>query len=95
LSNPTTVNGTKLKPGSYKLEWEGTGPNVQLSIIQGKNVVAKVPAHVVDLPSPAANTAAVTKQNNDGTTSLSEVRFGGKKYALDLGDSSDGMSASK
>ena len=52
LSNPVMVNGTKLKPGDYKVEWEGTGPNVELSIMQGKNVVAKVPAHVVELQRP-------------------------------------------
>ena len=44
LQNPTTVNGTKLKPGDYKLEWDGSGPNVEVSIMQGKKVLAKVPA---------------------------------------------------
>src|ERR1700758_690239 len=57
ISNPTTVNGTKLKPGEYRVEWEGTGPSVELSIKQGKNVIAKVPAHVVDLNSVSANDA--------------------------------------
>jgi hypothetical protein len=93
LHYPTIVNGTKLKPGDYKLEWEGTGPNVQLTILQGKNVVAKVPAHLVDLSSPSDSNAAVVNHNNDGTTSLEGVRFGGKKFALELGESGDGMSA--
>ena len=35
LNNPTSVNGTKLKPGDYKLEWDGTGPNVGVRF-QGK-----------------------------------------------------------
>ena len=26
LKHPTTVNGTQLKPGEYKLQWDGTGP---------------------------------------------------------------------
>jgi hypothetical protein len=93
LHNPTLVNGTKLKAGEYKLEWEGSGPNVELSIMQGKNVVAKVPAHIVDLPSASGNTAAVVKHNDDGTTALEGVRFEGKKFALELGESSDGTSA--
>jgi hypothetical protein len=93
LNNPTVVNGTKLKPGDYKLEWDGSGPNVELSIIQGKNVIAKVPAKVVDLPSSSNNNAAVTKQNGDGTSSLAGVRFQGKKFALEIGESSDGMQA--
>ncbi|HTW59316.1 MAG TPA: hypothetical protein VMD99_14385 [Terriglobales bacterium] len=93
LHDPTIVNGTRLKPGDYKLEWEGTGPNVELSIKQGRTVVAKVPAHVIDLPSPAGNDAAVVKRNDDGTAALEGVRFEGKKFALDLGESTDGTSA--
>ena len=58
LVNPASVNGTKLKAGEYKLEWEGTGPDVQVSIMHGKNVVAKVPGKVVDLNTPAHNNAA-------------------------------------
>ena len=91
LSNPVIVNGTNLKPGEYKLQWDGSGPNVELSIIQGKNVVAKVPARVVELQTPAANDAAVTKKNDSGPNTLAGVRFQGKKFALDLAEAGDGM----
>jgi hypothetical protein len=93
LQNPTTIQGTKLKAGEYKLQWDGTGPNVEVSIIQGKTVLAKVPAKLVDLSSPAQNNAAVVKRNDDGTTTLAGARFEGKKFALELGDSSEGMQA--
>ena len=93
LSNPVTVNGTKLKPGDYKLQWEGSGPNVELSIMQGSKVLAKVPAHVVTLEAPAGNDAAVTRKNDSGPNSLAGIRFQGKKFALELGEASDGMSA--
>jgi hypothetical protein len=93
LSNPTLVNGTTLKPGDYRIQWEGTGPDVELSILQGKNVVAKVPAHVVELQTPASSDAAVTHQNASGPNTLAGVRFQGKKTALELGDSSDNMQA--
>ncbi len=91
LNNPVTVNGTTLKPGDYKIQWEGTGPNVELSIIQGKNVVVKAPARVVDLPAPAPNDAAVTEMHDGAPNSLTSLRFQGKKFALDLAQSSDGM----
>jgi len=93
ISNPVNVNGTTLKPGDYKLEWTGTGGNVELSILQGKNVLAKVPAHVVDLNSPSANDAAVVTNGDHGTKTLAGVRFEGKKFALELGESSDSMQA--
>jgi hypothetical protein len=95
LSNPVTVNGTTLQPGEYKLQWEGNGPNVELSILQGKNVMAKTQAHVVDLQMPAANNAAVTRTSGSGSgpSSLAGVRFEGKKLALELGEASEGMQA--
>jgi hypothetical protein len=93
LNHETTVNGTKLKAGDYKLQWDGSGPDVEVSIVQGKNVVAKVPAKLVDLNSNAANDAAVIKSNSDGSTTLAGVRFAGKKYALELGEAADGMQA--
>ena len=91
--NPVTVNGTTLKAGEYKLAWTGTGNNVELSIMQGKNVLAKVPAHVVDLNAPSANDAAIVTNGDNGTKALAGVRFEGKKFALELGESSDGMQA--
>jgi ABC-type nitrate/sulfonate/bicarbonate transport system substrate-binding protein len=93
LQHPTTINGTKLKAGDYKLQWDGSGPNVEVSIMQGKTVLAKVPAKVVDLNLPSQNNAALVKRNDDGTSTLAGARFEGKKFALELGDSSDGMQA--
>jgi len=91
LQNPTMINGAKLKPGEYKLQWDGSGPNVEVSIMQGKTVLAKVPGKVVDLNEPANHNAALVTRNNDGTSTLAGARFEGKKFALELGESSDGM----
>jgi len=91
LQSQVTVNGTKLKPGDYKLEWDGTGPSVEVSILQGKNVIAKTTARVVDLSAPSPNNAAVTTKNGDGTSTLAGVRFEGKKFALELGQANDSM----
>lgn len=91
LLNPASVNGTQLKAGDYRLEWDGTGPNVELSILQGKKVLAKVPAKIVDLNVPAQNNAAVLQKSDSGNPTLSGARFAGKKFALQVEPSSDGM----
>lgn len=93
LLSPASVNGTKLKAGEYKLEWDGSGPNVEVSIMQGKTVLAKVPAKIVELPSPSQNSAALVVHRDDGTNTLAGVRFERKKFALEIGESSDGMQA--
>jgi hypothetical protein len=91
LINGATINGTQLKAGEYKLEWEGNGPAVEVSIMQGKTVLAKVPAKVVELPSPSANNAAILHKSDNGTATLAGARFEGKRFALEIGESSDGM----
>ena len=92
LNDRTTVNGTTLKPGDYKLQWDGTG-SVEVSILQGKNVVTKIPAKIVDLSSPAVSDAAVIIRNTDGSKSLSGARFQGKKFAVEVGEASGGYQA--
>ena len=91
LSHPVAVNGTTLKAGDYKVQWEGNGPNVEISFLQGKTVVAKASAHVVELATPATDDAAVTQTNASGSSSLAAIRFQGKKLSLELGEASDGM----
>jgi hypothetical protein len=95
VQEPVTVNGTKLAPGDYKLAWDGTGPSVELSITQGKKVVAKVPARMVTLENPSQSDAAVVKNNGDGTKSLSEVRLSGKKFAFAVGEEAAKADASR
>jgi hypothetical protein len=91
INHPVTVNGTELKPGEYKFEWQGSGPNVELSIMKGNKVVAKTAAHVVELATPADYDAAITRKTDNGSESLSGLRFQGKKLSLELGEASDGM----
>jgi len=80
--DPLIVNGTQIAPGDYTVKWEGAGPTVELNILQGKNVIATVPARLVDLNHTPERNSAVTTVNSDGKKSLNEIRFSGKKYAL-------------
>ena len=86
--DPVQVNGKQLPAGQYDVKWEGHGPNVQVSIERGKKVMATVPAHVVDLQDKAASDTSVVNKNDDGSRSLTQIRFGGKKYALSIGEES-------
>ncbi len=86
VQEPITVNGTKLPAGDYKVQWEGNGPSVELSILQGKKVVTKVPAQIVNLDQTSQSDATVVKNNGDGSRSLSEVRLSGKKFAIAVGE---------
>lgn len=94
LQHPTNVAGKTLAAGDYTVRWEDTGDQVELKLYKGKNVVASIPAHVIQLSSPAAYDSAVVNNDGDGTTSLAEIRFGGKKFALRLGEQGGGSGSS-
>jgi len=66
------------------VRWDGTGPNVEVSIMQGKKEVAKTTAKVVALDKAYDYDSAVV-DHASGKATVSEVRFAGKKYALAIG----------
>jgi hypothetical protein len=82
VTDSVTVNGKQLPAGEYTVKWDGAGPNVELNILQGKNVVATVPARMVDLEQSSNRDSVITNVNSDGRKSLNEIRFSGKKYAF-------------
>jgi hypothetical protein len=85
VTDPVTVNGKQIGAGEYTVKWDGNGPNVELNILRGKNVVATVPARMVDLDQAPNRDSAVTVLSPDGHKSLNEIRFSGKKYAFAIG----------
>jgi len=88
VSDEVTVSGKQLARGEYTVKWEGNGPNVELNILQGKKVVATTPARLIDLDRTADGDSAVVRKNDDGSRTLAEIRFAGKKYALAVGNES-------
>ena len=87
LSEPTQVNGTQLPAGEYQARWEGSGPAVQVSIIQNMKVIATVPGQLVGMDQAASNNATEIT-NSNGQRELTSLRFSGKKYTLQLGSES-------
>ncbi|MFZ0522245.1 MAG: hypothetical protein WAN14_02455 [Candidatus Acidiferrales bacterium] len=84
IQEPVTVNGIRLAMGNYQFRWEGSGPDVELNIIQSHKVVATVPAQLVDLARPARAEGYETRKEEDGSTSLTNIDLSGKKYQLHI-----------
>lgn len=85
VSEPVTVNGTKLPIGDYQVNWDGTGANVEVNISKSNKVVATLQAHLVELSRPAHDSSYTTQQQEDGSASVIEIQFSGKKYKLEVG----------
>jgi hypothetical protein len=77
------VGTSQLKPGSYKVEWQGTGPHVQVTFLQNGNTVATVPGTLKTNDNQAIQDAVVTTTTGSANTKvLEEIDFGHQKEAL-------------
>jgi hypothetical protein len=85
ISIPAQVNGTVIPPGDYVAKWEGAGPTVQVSIMDGKKVLATVQAQVVTLSQPASASEAELTKNSSGGRDLTSLQFSGKTVSLQIG----------
>ncbi|HTR66233.1 MAG TPA: hypothetical protein VMH85_10700 [Terriglobales bacterium] len=81
LANRAEVGSTQLAPGSYKAEWNGTGNDVKVNILKGKEVVATTQAQVQDHPNTEMNNSVTV---NSQTNKVEEIDFGKQKEALVL-----------
>ena len=84
------IGGAQLKPGNYKVEWQGDGPAVQVSFqLNGKTVVT-VPATLKTNDAEVTRDAIMTEATNADTSTLKEIDFGHQKQAL-VFDQNSGM----
>ncbi len=83
ISESVQVGSTQLKPGDYKVEWNGTGDAVQVTILQGKKTVATTSGKVVNHDQASPYNAVILKDATGGKA-INEIDFGNRKEALVL-----------
>lgn len=84
LSDPAQIGTTELKPGDYKVEWDGKGPDVQVRIMQGRQALATTTAKLVQHEKSAAQNDVVLKQTARNSKTIEEIDFRNRKEALVL-----------
>src|ERR1700751_3383652 len=82
LADSAQIGSTQLKPGDYKAEWDGTGSDVQVKILQGKNVVATTSGKLVDKPIAQDS---VTLGGGSASKTVDEIDFAHFHKALVFG----------
>src|SRR6202790_3427605 len=82
ISNTVQIGTTKLKPGNYKVEWQGTGPAVEVSFQQNGKTVVTAPGTLKTNDDEVTQDAIVTEGVSTGTSTLKEIRCGHQKAAL-------------
>ena len=88
VSETVSVGGKQLRAGEYQVEWAGSGPDVEVTISDGRETVAKVPAQILALNKAERTSGYTTTSDQAGNKALTEIFFGGKKYQLSIGEAS-------
>jgi len=84
LTDPAEIGTTHLDPGSYKVEWNGAGKQVQIDILQHGKTVATAPAKLVEHATPSPYNAVVTRPGKNKIARVDEIDFSNRKEALVL-----------
>jgi hypothetical protein len=81
ISDPVQIGSTQLKPGNYRVEWQGTGSNAQVNFMHNGKTVATAPATVkTDDPNVTQDDVVIGTNNNP--KALREIDFHHDKAAL-------------
>lgn len=82
IADTVRVGSTQLKPGNYKLEWQGTGSTVQVSFLMDGKTVATAPATLQTNDKRVTEDDVVTGKTSANTKALEEIDFSRQKEAL-------------
>jgi hypothetical protein len=91
ITDAVQVGNTQLKPGNYKLEWQGTGPVVQVSFQQNGETLVTLPATLKTNDGQITQDAVETRGSSTDERVLEEIDFGRQKEALVFDQNPGGM----
>jgi len=82
IPDSVQVGGTQLQPGNYKVEWQGTGPEIQVNFVRDGKTVATVPGTLKTNDAQVTQDDIVTDTTSANTKTLKEIDFSRTKEAL-------------
>jgi hypothetical protein len=80
------LNGTEITPGYYVVEWVMHSPEATVTFTRNGQAVITAPGKMVERDSKSLTDAVVYSNNADGSHTLKELRFAGKKQVLVFGE---------
>ena len=78
------VGSTVLQPGTYKVEWTGSGDNVQVTFLQHNKTAATASAKLVENKDASPYTSVVTESGPNQQKQLVEIDISNSKQVLKL-----------
>jgi len=87
FTETVTVNGVQVPPGDYHVQWQGTGPEVEASILQGKQVLVSAPATLVN-GKDKYDGAVETSDGQNNSKTLQAIDWSNRSLRFDQGNTS-------
>lgn len=82
ISDAVQIGDTQLKPGNYRVEWQGTGPEIQVNFVRDGKTVATVPGTLKTNDAKVTRDEILTNTTSADTKTLEEIDFGRNKESL-------------
>jgi len=82
ISESVQVGGTQLKPGSYEVEWQGPGPEVQVKFVRDGKTIATAPGTLKTNDAHVIHDDIVTDATSANATKLTEIDFAHNRETL-------------
>jgi|ERR1700678_34080 hypothetical protein len=76
------VGGAQLQPGNYKVEWQGTGPEIKVNFVRDGKTVATVPGTLKTHDAQVTQDEILTDTTSTNIQTLTEIDFRRTKEAL-------------
>jgi len=83
LRDETSLGGTKVPAGKYRITWTTSGTDAEVKLVKGNQVVATSKGKLVEREKAAADDQVVSRKSGAGFA-MSEVRLRGEKSVLVL-----------
>jgi len=82
ITDPVQIGSSQLKPGHYQMEWQGTGPAVQVSFMRDGKTVATAPATLQTNDAQVTQDDLILDKSNTKVRNLKEIDFAHQKEAF-------------
>jgi hypothetical protein len=82
IPDSVEVGDTQLQPGSYQVQWQGAGPEIQVNFVRDGKTVATVPGTLKTNDAHVTQDEIVTNTTSANTRTLKEIDFSRNKESL-------------
>src|SRR5208283_5735164 len=82
IPDSVQVGSAQLQPGNYKVEWQGTGPEIQVNFVRDGKTVATVPGTLKTNDAKVTQDDIMTDTANASIQTLTEIDFSRNKESL-------------